>query len=189
MLNALLHHAPAAEASCRAPASCIAWTRTPAGCWWWPRTSRRRFALVRQLQARTVKRTYLALVRGKVLAAGTVDAPIGRHPVQRTRMAVVRERQARGHALPGARALRARTRCSSASSRPGAPTRSACTSLRSATPSKAIRYMPGAGRNYLPARRCTPGSSPSSIRAPGKAMAFESPLPKDFHDLLAGLRP
>ena len=34
-------------------------------------------ALVRQLQARTVKRTYLALVRGKVEAAGTIDKPIG----------------------------------------------------------------------------------------------------------------
>ena len=42
--------------------------------------------LVRQLQARTVKRTYLALVRGEVTRAATVDAPIGRHPVQRTRM-------------------------------------------------------------------------------------------------------
>ena len=46
-------------------------------------------ALVRQLQARTVKRTYLALARGKMAAPGKVDAPIGRHPVHRTRMAVV----------------------------------------------------------------------------------------------------
>jgi 23S rRNA pseudouridine1911/1915/1917 synthase len=45
--------------------------------------------LVRQLQARTVKRTYLAIVRGIVARDGTVEAPIGRHPAQRTRMAVV----------------------------------------------------------------------------------------------------
>jgi 23S rRNA pseudouridine1911/1915/1917 synthase len=45
--------------------------------------------LVRQLQARTVKRTYLAIARGVVASEGKVDAPIGRHPVQRTRMAVV----------------------------------------------------------------------------------------------------
>jgi 23S rRNA pseudouridine1911/1915/1917 synthase len=43
---------------------------------------------VRQLQARTVKREYLALVHGRVARGGTVEAPIGRHPVQRTRMAV-----------------------------------------------------------------------------------------------------
>ncbi len=45
--------------------------------------------LVRQLQARTVKRTYLAIARGTVPDEGAIDAPIGRHPVQRTRMAVV----------------------------------------------------------------------------------------------------
>jgi 23S rRNA pseudouridine1911/1915/1917 synthase len=45
--------------------------------------------LVRQLQARSVSREYLALAHGQVRSAGTVDAPIGRHPTQRTRMAVV----------------------------------------------------------------------------------------------------
>ena len=45
-------------------------------------------SLVRQLQARTVKREYLALVHGRVTRDGKVEAPIGRHPVQRTRMAV-----------------------------------------------------------------------------------------------------
>jgi 23S rRNA pseudouridine1911/1915/1917 synthase len=43
--------------------------------------------LVRQLQARTVKRLYAALARGRIEHGGTVDAPIGRHPVVRTRMA------------------------------------------------------------------------------------------------------
>jgi 23S rRNA pseudouridine1911/1915/1917 synthase len=45
--------------------------------------------LVRQLQARTVKRVYLAVVLGQPPECGVVDAPIGRHPVHRTRMAVV----------------------------------------------------------------------------------------------------
>jgi 23S rRNA pseudouridine1911/1915/1917 synthase len=45
--------------------------------------------LVRQLQSRSVMRIYVALVRGAVTCAGKVDAPIGRHPVHRTRMAVV----------------------------------------------------------------------------------------------------
>ena len=43
---------------------------------------------MRQLAARTVKREYLALVHGRVAQAGEVDAPIGRHPTARTRMAV-----------------------------------------------------------------------------------------------------
>ena len=44
--------------------------------------------LVRQLQARTVRRVYLALAHGKVAAGGTVDAPIGRDARSRTRMSV-----------------------------------------------------------------------------------------------------
>ncbi len=45
--------------------------------------------LVEQLQAREVKREYRAIVRGEMVAGGTVDAPIGRHPVQRVKQAVV----------------------------------------------------------------------------------------------------
>ncbi len=46
--------------------------------------------LVRQLQARTVKRRYVAFVWGNMPAEGTIDAPIGRDPRERTRMAVVK---------------------------------------------------------------------------------------------------
>ncbi len=47
-------------------------------------------ALVAAMQRRDIERQYLALVRGLPPAAsGTVDAPIGRHPSRRTRMAVV----------------------------------------------------------------------------------------------------
>jgi len=43
-----------------------------------------------QIKARKVKRVYIALCLGKVRRdAGTVDAPIGRHPVHRKKMAVV----------------------------------------------------------------------------------------------------
>ncbi|MBM4195952.1 MAG: 23S rRNA pseudouridine(1911/1915/1917) synthase RluD [Gammaproteobacteria bacterium] len=45
--------------------------------------------LTRDLQARDVRREYRALVNGVMTAGGTVDAPIDRHHVHRTRMAVV----------------------------------------------------------------------------------------------------
>jgi 23S rRNA pseudouridine1911/1915/1917 synthase len=46
-------------------------------------------SLQAQLKARRVKKTYLALVRGSVAAAvGRIEAPIGRDPARRTRMAV-----------------------------------------------------------------------------------------------------
>jgi len=45
--------------------------------------------LVAQLQARSVRREYSALCVGAMTGGGTVDAPIGRHPRQRKKMAVV----------------------------------------------------------------------------------------------------
>ncbi|NNC68887.1 MAG: 23S rRNA pseudouridine(1911/1915/1917) synthase RluD [Gammaproteobacteria bacterium] len=44
--------------------------------------------LVEQLQRRTVSRKYIALVYGELISGGTVDEPIGRHSVDRKRMAV-----------------------------------------------------------------------------------------------------
>ena len=47
-------------------------------------------SLQAQLKARRIKKTYLALVAGSVsAAAGRIEAPIGRDPGRRTRMAVV----------------------------------------------------------------------------------------------------
>jgi 23S rRNA pseudouridine1911/1915/1917 synthase len=47
-------------------------------------------SLMAQLKARRIKKTYLALVQGSVAAAvGRIEAPIGRDPGHRTRMAVV----------------------------------------------------------------------------------------------------
>lgn len=47
-------------------------------------------SLMAQLKARRVKKTYLALVQGSVAAAaGRIEAPIGRDPKNRQRMAVV----------------------------------------------------------------------------------------------------
>lgn len=47
--------------------------------------------LVRQLQSRTVHREYQAVTVGVMTGGGVVDAPIDRHPRQRTKMAVVEE--------------------------------------------------------------------------------------------------
>jgi 23S rRNA pseudouridine1911/1915/1917 synthase len=47
-------------------------------------------SLMAQLKARRVRKTYLALVAGSVAAAvGRIEAPVGRDPAHRTRMAVV----------------------------------------------------------------------------------------------------
>jgi len=54
------------------------------------KTPRAYDSLTRQLVARTVKRRYVAIVHGRVrTASGVVDAPIGRDPRHRQRMAVL----------------------------------------------------------------------------------------------------
>ncbi len=88
MLNALLHRVPALG---RLPRAGIVHRldKETSGLLVVAKTEAAMQDLVRQLQARTVKRTYLAIARGVVAGPGSVDAPIGRHPTQRTRMAVV----------------------------------------------------------------------------------------------------
>ncbi len=88
MLNALLGHEPALAQVPRAgivhrldkdTSGLLVVARTPVA----------QTDLVRQLQARTVRREYAAVAHGAIARDGSVEAPIGRHPVSRTRMAVV----------------------------------------------------------------------------------------------------
>lgn len=53
------------------------------------RTLRAHTALVRAIAAREVSREYQAVCYGAVISGGTIDAAIGRHPVDRIRQAVV----------------------------------------------------------------------------------------------------
>jgi 23S rRNA pseudouridine1911/1915/1917 synthase len=97
MLNALLHHAPALA---RVPRAGIVHRldKDTSGLLVVAKTLEAHTDLVRQLAARTVTREYRAIVHGQMSGTGVVDAPIGRHPVARTRMAVTaRGRAARTH--------------------------------------------------------------------------------------------
>jgi 23S rRNA pseudouridine1911/1915/1917 synthase len=97
LLNALLHYAPLLD---QVPRAGIVHRldKDTSGLMVVAKTLEAQTDLVRQMQARTVKRYYQALVRGHVEGGGTVDAPIGRHPTQRTKMAVVKTgKSARTH--------------------------------------------------------------------------------------------
>lgn len=88
LLNALLHHAPELANIPRA-GIVHRLDKDTSGLLVIARNLKAQKSLVEQLQARTVSRQYLAVVNGMLTAGGTVDAPIGRHPSHRTRMAVV----------------------------------------------------------------------------------------------------
>ncbi len=87
LLNALLHHAP--ELALLPRAGIVhRLDKDTSGLLVVARTLESHKRLVSALQARAVEREYEAVVCGVVTAGGRIDAPIGRHPTQRTRMAV-----------------------------------------------------------------------------------------------------
>lgn len=88
MMNALLHHFPAIEAVPRA-GIVHRLDKETSGLLVVAKTLEAQTDLVRQLQARSLKRQYLAVALGHPRGSGTVNAPIGRHPVQRIKMAVL----------------------------------------------------------------------------------------------------
>ena len=88
LVNALLHYAPELAALPRA-GIVHRLDKETTGLLVVARTAAAQTALVRQLQERSVHREYRALVQGVLISGGTVDAAIGRHPVDRKRMAVV----------------------------------------------------------------------------------------------------
>ena len=88
LMNALLHHAPSLA---KVPRAGIVHRldKETSGLLVVAKTLVAQTHLVRQLQARTVKRIYWAVALGEFERDGMVQAAIGRHPVQRTKMAVV----------------------------------------------------------------------------------------------------
>ena len=157
-------------------------------------------ALVRQLEERSVKREYEAVCAGVMTGGGTVDAPIGRHPVDRVRMAI-REggREAvthyrvaarfRGHTHVLCRLETGRThqiRVHLASIRHpivGDPVYGGRLALPKGASPALIEALRGFRRQALHAARLElvhPGS--------GELVHFEAPLAADLQALLAALR-
>jgi 23S rRNA pseudouridine1911/1915/1917 synthase len=90
LLNALLHYAPQLAEVPRA-GIVHRLDKDTSGLLVVAKTIPAQTALVRQLQERSVKREYLALVHGELRHGGMVDEPIDRHPTQRVKMAVVED--------------------------------------------------------------------------------------------------
>lgn len=87
LLNALIYHYPELE---RIPRAGIVQRldKDTSGLMVVARTPESHTSLVDQLQQRAVTREYQAIVAGRLTAGGTVEAPVGRHPVNRKQMAV-----------------------------------------------------------------------------------------------------
>lgn len=88
LLNALLYHYPDLVNVSRA-GIVHRLDKNTTGLMVVAKTTSAHTSLVSQLQARDVKREYLALVDGVVKEAGRIETLVGRHPIHRTKMAVL----------------------------------------------------------------------------------------------------
>jgi 23S rRNA pseudouridine1911/1915/1917 synthase len=204
LMNALLHHTPELAHIPRA-GIVHRLDKDTSGLLVVAKTLTAQTDLVRQLAARTVRREYLALVHGEVARDGQVDAPIGRDPVHRTRMAVVsngkpaltRYRVLERFFLPPPQAGEGRgggkaslLECALATGRTH-QIRVHMTHLGHPLVGDPV-YRP---RGSVPSAPC--GFARQALHArrlglvhpqSGIAMQWEAPLPEDFHALLEALR-
>ncbi|MCJ8169883.1 23S rRNA pseudouridine(1911/1915/1917) synthase RluD [Atopomonas sediminilitoris] len=199
LLNALLHHVPDLE---HVPRAGIVHRldKDTTGLMVVAKTIEAQNKLVRQLQARSVSRLYEAVVLGVVVAGGKVDQPIGRHPQQRQKMAVV------AGGKPAVSHYRVLTRF-----RGHTHVRVKLETGRTHQIRVHMSYLgfPLVGDPQYGGRaQIAPGASPTLIQelrefprqalharflelehpATGKKMGWESPLPEDFRWLLTLLK-
>jgi 23S rRNA pseudouridine1911/1915/1917 synthase len=197
--NALLHHDPGLAALPRA-GLVHRLDKDTTGLLIVARTAAAQAALIAALERRQIARTYEAVCQGVLTGGGTVDAPLGRHPRDRLKMAVVeRGRPARTHyrvlerfrahthveaSLETGRTHQIRVHMAHIGAplvgdpvyggRPRLPRH----------PSEALRKrLQGFRRQALHARRL-------ALEHPitGEPLSFSSPLPEDLEALLAELR-
>lgn len=191
LLNALLHHFPETAGVPRA-GIVHRLDRDTSGLLVVGRTLRAQTRLVEAMKARAIGRSYTALATGRLGSSQWVDAPVGRDPRHRTRMAVTPTgREARTfiqpvEALPGATLLDCRLETGRTHQ-----IRVHCRHIghplvgdpvylaRKPTSPLLARFA----RQALHARRLElPHPQDAVVRA------WESPLPPDLSDLLQALR-
>jgi len=199
LVNAVLHHAPEVENLPRA-GIVHRLDKDTSGIMVVARSLIAHTSLVEQLQTRTMGREYDAVVVGQLTGGATVDAPIGRHPRERKKMAVVATgKPAVTHYRLAERfAAHTHIRCKLESGRThqirvhmayirhplvGDSLYGGRMRLPRGATESLRQVLGGFSRQALHARRLTLVHPQS-----GETMSWEVPLPQDMRTLLAALR-
>ncbi|MFN2360287.1 MAG: 23S rRNA pseudouridine(1911/1915/1917) synthase RluD [Marinobacter sp.] len=199
LVNALLNHAPEVENLPRA-GIVHRLDKDTSGIMVVARSLIAHTSLVDQLQTRTMGREYEAIVVGTLTGGATVDAPIGRHPRERKKMAVVPTGKpaVTHYRLIERFAAHTHIRCKLESGRThqirvhmahvkhpliGDPQYGGRLRLPKGTTDELRDALTGFQRQALHARQLT-------LEHPrtGELMTWEVPLPQDMETLLAALR-
>jgi 23S rRNA pseudouridine1911/1915/1917 synthase len=199
LLNGLLHHAPALESLPRA-GIVHRLDKDTSGLLLVAKTLPAHTSLTRQLADREISRHYHAVCLGVLTGGGTIDAPVGRHRTDRTRMCVrddgrpavthytVMERFA-AHTYINVRLETGRThqiRVHFAYRRHpllGDPVYGGRLALPKGASDKLVTALRGFRRQALHAAQLG-FDHPRT----GEALVFDAPLPRDFNELLDALR-
>lgn len=144
-------------------------------------------SLAAQLKERTMQRVYYALVHGMIQEGGaTIEAPIGRHPRDRKKMAVTRGREAVTsftvlERAPGYTFLRLELKTGRTHQ-----VRVHLAFIGYPVVGDQV-YGPARSRAGLPGQALHAGNLGFSHPATGQSLVLKAPLPGFFHDLLEAL--
>jgi 23S rRNA pseudouridine1911/1915/1917 synthase len=205
LVNAVLYHCPALEGvgGTNRPGIVHRLDKDTSGLILVAKNDRAHRSLQEQFRARTVQKTYLALVYGQVAPqAGEIQAPIGRDPHQRKHMAVVPEALGR----PAATRYEVISYYNTSGQHGRPPTKLtllACHPLTGRTHQIRVHmtYLkhPLVGDQVYGFYRHPPLHCPRqflhaarvSFRLPsfGEEVTFEAPLPADLQAVMDGLEP
>ncbi|MCD1631695.1 23S rRNA pseudouridine(1911/1915/1917) synthase RluD [Marinobacter shengliensis] len=199
LVNALLNHAPEVENLPRA-GIVHRLDKDTSGIMVVARSLIAHTSLVDQLQTRTMGREYEAVVVGSLTGGATVDAPIGRHPQDRKRMAVVSSGKpaVTHYRLLERFAAHTHIQCKLESGRThqirvhmthvrhplvGDPAYGGRLRLPKGTTEELRQALAAFNRQALHARRLT-----LEHPATGETLSWEVPLPEDMVQLIEALR-
>jgi 23S rRNA pseudouridine1911/1915/1917 synthase len=199
LVNAILHHCPNLEGigGKIRPGIVHRLDKDTSGILVVAKTAAAQVNLSAQFKNRTLQKTYLALVSGKMkTAGGVIDLPIGRHPVDRKKMSVLSKRNRDARTLWRVRELFDAASFLEIEIKTGRThqIRVHCASIQHPVVGDAVYGYRNSGANLPGVLKTVTRQMLHAWRmvfthpATGEKIFLEAPIPEDMLQVLSGLR-